>query len=176
MYLFIHHRRCENTFLISSFSNSIPIRIHSCVYLCFSLHILFLFFILVFVLLLPDSNLDIHLVNFLSSSFGTQQPIALLKLLFERGGLFDYEKDLKWKIFKDIRYFCAMTTTGGGRNELDARFISKCATLNINRPSDTIVYGIFKSILRGHLSNFATNLLPISDQLIKITLNLLKVR
>lgn len=35
-------------------------------------------------------------------SYGTQQPIALLKLLFERGGMYDRGKDLSWKIFKDI--------------------------------------------------------------------------
>lgn len=35
-------------------------------------------------------------------SFGTQQPIALLKLLFENGGFYDRGKDLNWKQLKDI--------------------------------------------------------------------------
>lgn len=35
-------------------------------------------------------------------SYGTQQPIALLKLLVERGGMYDRGKDLNWKMFKDI--------------------------------------------------------------------------
>lgn len=35
-------------------------------------------------------------------NYGTQQPIALLKLLFERGGMYDRGKDLNWKMFKDI--------------------------------------------------------------------------
>lgn len=34
--------------------------------------------------------------------YGTQQPIALLKLLFEFGGMYDRGKDLNWKLFKDI--------------------------------------------------------------------------
>lgn len=34
--------------------------------------------------------------------YGTQQPIALLKLLFEHGGMYDRGKDLHWKMFKDI--------------------------------------------------------------------------
>lgn len=38
-------------------------------------------------------------------NYGTQQPIALLKLLFERGGMYDRGKDLNWKIFKDICEF-----------------------------------------------------------------------
>lgn len=35
-------------------------------------------------------------------SYGTQQPIAILKLLVERGGMYDREKDLGWRIFKDM--------------------------------------------------------------------------
>lgn len=35
-------------------------------------------------------------------NYGTQQPIALMKLLVERGGMFDRGKDLNWKLFKDI--------------------------------------------------------------------------
>lgn len=110
-----------------------------------------------------------------SKSFGTQQPIALLKLLFEKGGMFDCDGDLKWKTFKDVCYFGAMTTPGGDRNELDARFVSLCATLNINRPTDAIAFNIYKSILRGHLADFSPDLHPISDTLIKMTLKLFKV-
>lgn len=35
-------------------------------------------------------------------TYGTQQPIALLKLLFERGGFYDRGRDLNWKCMKDI--------------------------------------------------------------------------
>ena len=34
--------------------------------------------------------------------YGTQQPIALLKLLFEKGGFYDRGKDLNWKNIKDV--------------------------------------------------------------------------
>ena len=40
--------------------------------------------------------------------YGTQQPIALLKLLLERGGMYDRGKDMNWKLFKDIVFFAAM--------------------------------------------------------------------
>ena len=33
-------------------------------------------------------------------SYGTQQPIALLKLLLEKGGMYDRGKDMNWKLFK----------------------------------------------------------------------------
>ena len=41
-------------------------------------------------------------------TYGTQQPIALLKLLLEKGGMFDRGKDLNWKIFKDVQFIAAM--------------------------------------------------------------------
>ena len=40
--------------------------------------------------------------------YGTQQPIALLKLLLERGGMYDRGKDLNWKAYKDIGFLAAM--------------------------------------------------------------------
>ena len=41
-------------------------------------------------------------------TYGTQQPIALLKLLLEKGGMFDRGKDLNWKMFKDVQLIAAM--------------------------------------------------------------------
>ena len=34
--------------------------------------------------------------------YGTQQPTALLKLLLEKGGMYDRSKDLNWKYIRDI--------------------------------------------------------------------------
>lgn len=34
--------------------------------------------------------------------YGTQQPIALLKLLFEEGGMYDRANELNWQVYKDI--------------------------------------------------------------------------
>jgi len=41
-------------------------------------------------------------------TYGTQQPIALLKLLLEKGGMYDRGKDLNWKMFKDVQFIAAM--------------------------------------------------------------------
>ena len=38
----------------------------------------------------------------LVDTYGTQQPIALLKLLLGRGGFYDRAKDLNWKQIIDI--------------------------------------------------------------------------
>lgn len=47
-------------------------------------------------------------------NYGTQQPIALLKLLFERGGMYGRGSDLNLKMFKDI---CKLSITGSGAFE-----------------------------------------------------------
>lgn len=38
--------------------------------------------------------------------YGTQQPIAFLKLLFERGGFYDRGRDLNWKYLRDLCKYC----------------------------------------------------------------------
>lgn len=39
-------------------------------------------------------------------TYGTQQPIALLKLLIDKGGIYDRGKDLNWKYIKEISKQC----------------------------------------------------------------------
>jgi len=48
------------------------------------------------VVFIDDMNMPIV------DTYGTQQPIAFLKLLFERGGFYDRGRDLTWKYMKDI--------------------------------------------------------------------------
>lgn len=57
-------------------------------------------------------------------TYGTQQPIALLKLLLEKGGMYDREKDLNWKTFKDISYMAAMGKVRGC--DPDCRSVCAC--------------------------------------------------
>lgn len=108
--------------------------------------------------------------------YGTQQPIALLKLLFEKGGFYDRGKDLIWKNLKDISFFAAMGKAGGGRNKIDPRFLSLFAVFNLVFPSDTTLHHIYSSILRGHLEIFEEDVREVANVLITMTLNLYKVR
>ncbi|XP_030756931.1 dynein heavy chain 10, axonemal [Sitophilus oryzae] len=103
--------------------------------------------------------------------YGTQQPIALLKLLFERGGMYDRGKDLNWKFLRDISYFAAMGVAGGGRNEVDPRFISMFTVMNLVFPNTSTLHHIYSSILAGHLSIFNEEL-QVAPILMTMTLNL----
>ncbi|KAH8257767.1 hypothetical protein KR038_000855 [Drosophila bunnanda] len=109
--------------------------------------------------------------------YGTQQPIALLKLFFERGGMYDRDKDLNWKKFKDLTFYAAMGTAGGGRNEVDPRFISMFSTYNIVFPNDESLIQIYSSIFKGHLQfvKFQDRYMPIADMIVNMTLKLFKM-
>ncbi|KAJ1557345.1 Dynein heavy chain 10, axonemal, partial [Nowakowskiella sp. JEL0078] len=88
-------------------------------------------------------------------TYGTQQPIALLKLLIERGGLYDRGKELNWKNLKDVQFVGSMGTPGGGRNDIDPRFASLFAVFNITFPKEVSLLRIYSSILNGHCSIFS---------------------
>jgi dynein heavy chain len=105
-------------------------------------------------------------------SYGTQQSIAMLKLLLDRGGCYDREKDLNWKIMKDIDYIGAMGKPGGGRNETDPRFMSLFSVFNLTLPSPTSLFRIYNSILNGHTVTFKQTVQQVIGTLTSMTLEL----
>ncbi|XP_018050925.1 PREDICTED: dynein heavy chain 10, axonemal [Atta colombica] len=107
--------------------------------------------------------------------YGTQQPIAFLKLLFEKGGFYDRGRDLNWKYMKDIYYLAAMGEPGGGRNEVDPRFISMFSVYNVTFPTNETLNYIYTSILSGHLQTFSEAILSIADKLVQLTLELYEI-
>ncbi|XP_011874224.1 PREDICTED: dynein heavy chain 10, axonemal [Vollenhovia emeryi] len=104
--------------------------------------------------------------------YGTQQPIAFLKLLFERGGFYDRERDLNWKYLRDIYYLAAMGEPGGSRNEVDPRFISMFSVYNVTLPTSETLNYIYGSILSGHLQIFSEAVQSIAGGLVQLMLEL----
>ncbi|XP_028270606.1 dynein heavy chain 10, axonemal isoform X2 [Parambassis ranga] len=105
-------------------------------------------------------------------SYGTQQPIALLKLLLDRGGIYDREKELNYKILKDLGFVAAMGKAGGGRNEVDPRFISLFSVFSIPFPSRESLHLIYASIIKGHTKKFDDAIRKICDEVTLCTLEL----
>ncbi|KAM3960300.1 LOW QUALITY PROTEIN: dynein heavy chain at 89D [Aphomia sociella] len=108
-------------------------------------------------------------------TYGTQQPVALLKLLFERKGFYDRGKDLTWKNLKDIGFLAAMGKAGGGRNDVDPRFISMFSVYNLQFPSEATLRHIYVSILSGHFSIFPEEIQDIVDKIVQMTLDMYKI-
>uniref|UniRef100_A0A8C9QGL1 Dynein axonemal heavy chain 10 n=1 Tax=Spermophilus dauricus TaxID=99837 RepID=A0A8C9QGL1_SPEDA len=105
--------------------------------------------------------------------YGTQQPIALLKLLLEKGYLYDRGKELNCKNIRDLGFIAAMGKAGGGRNEVDPRFLSLFSTFNVPFPSEESLHLIYFSILKGH-TDFHESIVAVSGLLTSCTLTLYK--
>ncbi|KAM5237710.1 dynein axonemal heavy chain 10 [Ctenodactylus gundi] len=106
--------------------------------------------------------------------YGTQQPIALLRLLLEKGFLYDRGKELNCKSLRDLGFLAAMGKAGGGRNEVDPRFMSLFSVFNVPFPSEQSLHLIYFSILRGHTSTFHESIVAVSSKLTFCTLVLYK--
>ncbi|VDO04672.1 unnamed protein product [Rodentolepis nana] len=85
-------------------------------------------------------------------NYGTQQPIALLRMILERGGLYEQGKELVWRSLRDITYIGGMGPPGGGRKSLDPRFVSFFSVFHCLSPSEDSFRSIFGNILGGHFA------------------------
>uniref|UniRef100_A0A8C4WLB8 Dynein axonemal heavy chain 10 n=1 Tax=Gopherus evgoodei TaxID=1825980 RepID=A0A8C4WLB8_9SAUR len=106
--------------------------------------------------------------------YGTQQPIALLKLLLEKGSLYDRGKEMNCKSLRDLGFIAAMGKAGGGRNEVDPRFVSLFSVFNVPFPSEASLHLIYASILNGHTEIFNDSVAAIADKMTVCTLELYK--
>jgi dynein heavy chain len=103
--------------------------------------------------------------------YGTQQPIALFKFLVEKGYYYNLLA-LEDKIVKDTLYIGAMQPPGGGRPQVDPRFMSLFTCFNVTFPSHANLTSIYTSILSKHLSEFPEALLQAADRITEATLKL----
>lgn len=117
-------------------------------------------------------SLSLLLTTWQVDTYGTQQPIAMLKLLLDRGGVYDRGKELIWKNMKDIGYVAAMGKAGGGRNETDPRFVSLFSVFNMTFPADESLFRIYNSILAGHLLPFSAEIQELCSKLTSMTMEL----
>jgi dynein heavy chain len=88
-------------------------------------------------------------------TYGTQQPVTLLKLFIERGGFYDRE-ELTWKNILSTHCLAACGPPGGARNPMDPRFVSLFNIFNIPFPSDASLNRIFATILDNHFTPFTS--------------------
>uniref|UniRef100_A0A1I8GN74 Dynein heavy chain 10, axonemal n=1 Tax=Macrostomum lignano TaxID=282301 RepID=A0A1I8GN74_9PLAT len=105
-------------------------------------------------------------------TYGTQQPIALLKLLIEKKGVYDRGKDLNWRKMQDIGFTAAMGKPGGGRNDVDPRFISLFTVFNVTFPAEESLFSIYNSILAGHTAQFSDEIREMVPNIVNMTMSL----
>ena len=105
-------------------------------------------------------------------TYGTQQPIALLKMLIDRRGLYDRGKELNWKNIRDLKFVGAMGPPGGARNPVDPRYISLFNVFEIEFPSKDSLERIYENILSKQLASIDAELQPWSKKFTAMTLEL----
>lgn len=105
-------------------------------------------------------------------SYGTQQPIALLLFLISKGTLYDKGKDLNLKYVKKLSYIAAMGPPGGGRNNLDPRFMALFNVYNVVEPSAAVLRHIYSSILESKLVTFVDPVKQAASKVADATLQL----
>ena len=105
-------------------------------------------------------------------TYGTQQPIALLKLFVDRKGLYDRSKELSWRNVKNVQVVGAMGPPGGARNPVDPRFISLFTTFEVQFPSNENLSRIYENILASHAAKLSRDVLPVTKLMTAATLEL----
>lgn len=68
-----------------------------------------------------------------------------------------------------------MGKAGGGRNEVDPRFMSKFAVINLQFPLESTLKHIYGSILKGHLLTFPQNVQAVADFIVTMTIEMFKI-
>ncbi|KAL8426027.1 hypothetical protein Efla_001945 [Eimeria flavescens] len=86
-------------------------------------------------------------------TFGTQQPVALLRFVMERMFMYERGKDLEKIILKDVHFLGAMNPPGNGRNVVDPRAISRFRCFNISEPSRESIKRILVTILEAKFAD-----------------------
>jgi dynein heavy chain len=104
--------------------------------------------------------------------YGTQQPITLLLFLMGRGSLYDRGKDLNLKILEDLNYIAAMGPPGGGRNNVDPRFVALFNVYNLTPPTADVLRHIYSSILITRYAEFPEPVKEVAAKFTEATLTL----
>ncbi|OQR81950.1 dynein heavy chain, partial [Thraustotheca clavata] len=107
--------------------------------------------------------------------YGTQQPIALLHFVVSKGCMYDRGKELDLRMLKDLQYIGAMGPPGGGRNQVDPRFVALFNVYNLTPPTKDVLKNIYGSILTTYLRNFNQSVKDAGTKLTDMLLRLFDV-
>ena len=103
--------------------------------------------------------------------YNTQQPIALLKYVIERGNVFDRtsenpEQIMQKLTIRDLLFSGAMAPPGGGRNSIDPRFLSLFNIFSFTFPLKSALQHIYSQIITTFCNAFEK---PVQDAAAQIT-------
>ena len=98
-------------------------------------------------------------------TYGTQQPLALLRFLIDRAFIYERGGDLDKIIIQDLQFCSAMQPPGSGRNPIDSRLVALYACVGITFPSVACIDKIFVTIMRVRFQGFGE---PVQEAVMKL--------
>ena len=102
--------------------------------------------------------------------YGTQQPIALLRQLFDYDGWYSRDK-LTWRDIQNVQAVSCLNPTAGSFY-IDPRLQRSYCTYAVQMPAVESLFVIFNSILMGHFSTFAPDIQKKGEEITKATMDL----
>jgi dynein heavy chain len=105
-------------------------------------------------------------------TYGTQQPLALLRFLVDRAFMYERGGDLERIIVKDLQFVSAMQPPGSGRNPIDSRLVCLYAAIGITRPSAAVLDKIFSTIYNCRFAGFSDAVREAVQKLPSLTMQL----
>lgn len=109
------------------------------------------------------------------NSWGDQVTNEIVRQLFEQGGMYSLDKPIgDIKSIIDCRYVAAMSTPGGGKNDIPNRLKRQFAIFNVPLPSVAAINGIFGSLVEGRFSPdvFTDEVAFVASKLVPLTITL----
>jgi dynein heavy chain, axonemal len=114
---------------------------------------------------------DLHMPRV--DTYGTQQPIALLKFFIDKGYIYERSGNLEMKIIKETQVVSALLPPSVA-TMVDARLLSLFTTYNLIFPSQDNLQRIYNSILSSHLKKFTLEMQDLTSKITDCTLKLYK--
>jgi dynein heavy chain len=105
--------------------------------------------------------------------YGTQQPIALLHFLVGKGCMYDRGDELDLHIIKDLQFCAAMGPPGGGRNNVDPRFVALFNVYNLTSPTEDVLLNIYSEIIKNQINSsvFDGGIVAVAQKIPQCMLN-----
>lgn len=114
---------------------------------------------------------DLHMPKV--DTYGTQQPLALLKFFIERSHIYERGGSLDMKIIKDTQIISALLPPSVA-TPVDARVLSLYTTFNLVFPSNQNLQRIYNNILNGYFKPFPSEIIDSIQKITDSTLKLYK--
>jgi len=102
--------------------------------------------------------------------YGTQQPIALLRQLFDYDGWYSRDK-LTWRDIQNVQAVSCLNPTAGSFY-IDPRLQRSYCTYAVQMPAVESLFVIFNSILQGHFATFGADIQKKGEEITKATMDL----